>query len=551
MRPSGATELWWKHAVFYCLDVETFMDSDGDGVGDFPGLTERIDYLAGLGVTCVWLLPFYPSPNRDDGYDVSDFYGVDPRLGTVGDFVEFVRAARERGIRVLIDLPINHTSDRHPWFRRARASRDSPYHDYYVWADEKPDEPSEVVFPGEVDTTWTYDEGVGRWYFHRFHPFQPDLNIANPRVRRELEKMMGYWSALGVSAFRVDALPFLLEQVGPQAPRLADPHEYIRRVRSYVARRRADVMLLGEANVAPAEMRTYFGAGDEMHMLFDYPLTAAVYLALARCRGEPIARYLHTLPTIPEDCQWLNFLRIHDEVNLEPLEPGERDEVFARLAPDDRWRIYGRGLRRRLPPLLHGDRRRLVCAYSLLFSLPGTPCLLYGEEIGMGDDLDAPGRLAARPPMQWSADPSGGFSLAPPERLVRTLVLDPEYGPARVNVADQRRRDGSLLSWVKRLVSARRDCPELGWGAWSVFDAGSEALVAHEATWEGSRVAVVHNLSPAPATMRFPFDEPLVQLVADHDYQADRVDAGGDVEVGPFGFRWFRCERATLLRSAR
>ncbi|MGI9080811.1 MAG: alpha-amylase family protein, partial [Thermoleophilaceae bacterium] len=409
MSIKATSDLWWKNAVVYCLDVETFYDSNGDGCGDLRGLTDRLDYLGGIGVSCVWLMPFYESPRLDDGYDISDFYAVDPRLGTLGDFVEFVRTARDRGIRVIADLVMNHTSDQHRWFQAARADRDSPYRDFYVWADEKPEEkPGDVVFPDKESSNWAWDERAGQFYLHRFYSHQPDLNVANPAVRDEIAQVIGFWLEQGLSGFRVDAVPFMLEPMGMPEGAMVDPHELMRDLRAFASRRNGEAMLLGEVNLEAPAAREFFGDedGDELHMLFDFIGMQAMYLALARGDAEPLRKALRAAPEIPADCQWGRFVRNHDELTLDKLSKAEREEVFSAFGPDESLQLYGRGLRRRLPPMLDGDQQAIRMVYSLAFSLPGTPVLFYGEEIGMGENLAIEGRLSVRSPMQWSEEPN-------------------------------------------------------------------------------------------------------------------------------------------------
>jgi trehalose synthase len=402
----ATSDLWWKNAIVYCVDTQSYQDSNGDGVGDFRGLTQRIDYLAGLGVTCLWLMPFYPSPERDYGYDVADYYGIAEKYGTFGDFVELVRTARERGIRVIADLVVNHTSSDHPWFQLARRDRDSSWHDFYVWADVKPrDADQGVIFPGEQQSVWSYDRSARRWYLHRFHDHQPDLNIANAAVRDEIHKVIGFWLELGLSGFRVDAVPFLIEHEGILEPAVRDPHDYLRDQRKLLSRRRGDAMLLAEANEPLERLGGFFGdRGNQMHVLFNFVVNQALYLSLVRGAAAPVASALEALPPIPSDCQWATFVRNHDELSLDKLTDDEREEVFAALAPRESMRIYGRGIRRRLPSMVDGDRRRMELMYSLLFTLPGTPVLFYGEEIGMGDDERLDGREAVRLPMQWAPE---------------------------------------------------------------------------------------------------------------------------------------------------
>jgi trehalose synthase len=543
MGPKAAYDLWWKNAVIYCVDVELFADGNGDGVGDFPGLTDKVDYLAGLGVTCIWLMPFYPTPNKDNGYDISDFYGVDPRLGTLGDFVEFLRAARERGIRVIADLVVNHTSDQHPWFQSARAEEASPFRDFYVWADEQPDGPKDVVFPDAEDSNWDYDEVAGKWFLHRFYSHMPDLNIANPRVRDEITKVVGYWLELGLSGFRVDAAPFVIEQTGTEAERLQDPHAFLRDLRAFLNRRRGDAILLAEANLPPEDQRRFFGdeGGDEMHMLFNFLLNQRLFLALVRQDPAPVVTGLRELPQVPETNQWANFVKNHDELTLDKLSDDEREEVFAALAPDPDMRSFGRGIRRRVPPMLDGDRDRIELLYSLAFTLPGSPVLLYGEEIGLGDNQAVEGRGAVRVAMQWTAGPHGGFTSGEPAVPV---VADGPFAPEHVNVAAQRRDPGSLLNWTERAIRTRKELPELGWGAWQVLDTDHPGVLAHRCDWQGRGVLVLHNFHPDPAQVTVDLGDdvepgrPMPDLFADHHY--DRATTGDPLDLARFGYRWLR-----------
>jgi maltose alpha-D-glucosyltransferase / alpha-amylase len=540
----ATSDLWWKNAVIYCLDVELFADGNGDGTGDFTGLSDRVDYLAGLGVTCMWLMPFYPSPNRDNGYDIADFYGVDPRLGDLGELVEFLRTARERGIRVIADLVVNHTSVDHPWFQAARADRGSPYRDYYVWVDEPPAEgPKDVVFPGQETSNWEFDDRAGQYYLHRFYKSMPDLNITNPAVRHEIHKVVGFWLELGISGFRVDAAPFLIEQTGADPADLDDPHEYLRDLRAFLARRRGDAILLAEANLPPADQRRFFGDedGDEMHMLFNFLANQHLFLSVVRQQAAPLAQALGELPALPEANQWANFVKNHDELSLDKLSEAEREEVFDALAPDEDMRIFGRGIRRRVPPMLRGDRRRLELVYELLFALPGTPVLLYGEEIGMGDDLAVEGRGSVRIAMQWDDQVNCGFSTARPRVPV---VEDGDFGCKQVSVGGQREDPRSLLNWMERLVRTRKETPELGWGSARVVPAGDPAVLALRSDWRGSVVLTVHNLADRPTRTELELDRDdrtgrLVELFADQAYERLEDPVEG-VPVGRYGYRWFR-----------
>ncbi len=543
MDVTRTADLWWKTAVVYCLDIETFLDGDGDGHGDFRGAGQRIDYLARLGVTCVWLMPFFPSPDRDDGYDITDFFGVDPRLGTLGDLVEFVRTARDRGIRVIADLVVNHTSNQHPWFQSARSSRESPHRDWYVWRDEPPpDADKGIVFPDKEKSLWTYDDEAGQYYQHRFYRYQPDLNVENPAVRDEIAKVLGLWLELGLSGFRVDAVPFLLET--QDKTRLPDPHDYLADLRAFLTRRRGDAVLLGEVNLPYPDTARFFGdpetVGDELTMCFDFIGMQQLYLSLARADAGPLADALRERPVPPRDGHWGTFVRNHDELTLDKLSDSERQEVFDAFGPDKEMQLYGRGLRRRVPSMMAGDQRRIRMIYSLLFSLPGTPVLFYGEEIGMAEDLRAEGRLAVRTPMQWSAGRNGGFSTADPDRLPGPIPAG-EFGPDRVNVAAQQRDPSSLLSWVKLLIERYRECPELAWGRYTILDTTEPAVLAHRCDIDGT-VVVLHNLSGTKVEPRLELDGvtgTLTDLLADG--QVPIPDDGKiTVPLDPYGCRWFR-----------
>ncbi|KQO96759.1 alpha-amylase family protein [Leifsonia sp. Leaf264] len=556
MRISDTSDLWWKTAVVYCLDVEKFMDWNDDGTGDFTGLAHRMDYLHELGITCLWLMPFYPSPGKDDGYDIADFYGIDPRLGNHGDFVEMIRLAKDRGIRVIVDLVVNHTSDTHPWFVQARSSRDNPYRDYYVWRDHPPRKKQQPVFPDAEDSLWEFDEKTQQYYQHNFYRFQPDLNVTNPLVRDELAKIMGFWLQLGVSGFRVDAVPFLIDESDVQRPTgaLEHPLDFLKSLRAFLGRRSGDAMMLGEANLPRPDQKDYFGGadGDGLTMQFDFITMQNVYLSLARQDPAPLVAALESRPPTAVESQWANFLRNHDELTLDKLTDDERAEVFAAFGPEERMQVYGRGIIRRLPPMLDGDPRRIRMAYSLMFSLPGTPVLFYGEEIGMGEDLAVGDRTAVRTPMQWTAGVNGGFSNAEKRRLASAVVTG-GYSPEHVNASDQRHDPDSLLQFMRALIRRYRSSAEMGWGACEIVPQKSPTVLVHALVSDEGRMIAVHNFGTEPtvATFTVADAEPgdvLVDLLVDG--RVVELDDGGSVTVplDAYGYRWLRVIRPTGKR---
>ena len=550
MKITDTSDLWWKSAVIYCLDIETYLDHNGDGVGDLAGLAHRIDYLAELGVNTLWLMPFYPSPDRDDGYDIKDFYGVDPRLGNHGELVEVIRTAHSRGIRVIADLIINHTSDQHPWFVASRRSTTNEFRDYYIWRDTDPGDTSdEVVFPGEEDSIWTKDDRTGEWYLHHFYKHQPDLNLANPKVMDELLRTVGFWLELGIDGFRVDAVPFLMqnqENTGTTTE-YVDPHEVLRQIRDFLSRRKGDAMLLGEVNVPHKQQLEFFGGNNavQLHMMFDFIGMQATYLAFAREDPKPLIKAIKDRPEIHRTCQWATFLRNHDELTLDKLTDAQREEVFEAFGPEEEMQVYDRGLKRRLPPMLDGDPRRVRMAYSLMFSLPGSPTLYYGEEIGMGEDLAADGRMSVRTPMQWSSAKNGGFSDAIPSKLIQRPVPD-GFGPEHVNVADQQRDTDSLWWFIRTLIGIRRRQPEVGWGEFTVLEHDASSVMAHQMSLEGSSIIAVHNFSADAANVTvsdgFDGDAVVEDLLDGHSL----VPHDGTLEVAldGYGYRWFRVSSA-------
>ena len=544
MKVTDRSDLWWKTAVVYCLDIETYMDWNDDGTGDFEGLAHRLDHLAELGVTCIWLMPFQPTPDRDDGYDITDFTGVDHRLGSLGDVAEFTRSARDRGMRVIIDFVMNHTSDRHPWFKSARRSRTAPFRDFYVWRDAPPKKQAKTVFPGEEDSVWELDERTGQYYLHSFYRHQPDLNIANPAVRDEIAKTIGFWLELGISGFRVDAVPFLIEP--PEGVDIGDPHEFLRDIRRFLQRRSSDAVLLGEVNLPYDQQLEFFGRpGDppELTMQFDFLGMQRLYLALAREDARPLAEMLAQRPVLESEAQWVNFVRNHDELTLDKLSDAERQEVFDAFAPEEWMRVYGRGIARRLPPMLDGDPRRIRMVYSLLFSLPGTPALFYGEEIGMGENREEGGRMTVRTPMQWTDGANGGFSRAAPRKLIATPPSD-GYAPAHVNVEAQMHDPESLLGIIRSFAARYRSSPEIGWGRFELLPSGQDAVLAHRITADVGRFVALHNFAPRPTVVSLELGESPEGTVLSDLFAVDThdLDERGrvDVNLDAYGYGWFR-----------
>jgi maltose alpha-D-glucosyltransferase / alpha-amylase len=546
MSLEATSDLWWKNAIIYCVDTQAFLDTDADGVGDLDGLTQSVDYLAGIGVTCLWLMPIYPSPELDYGYDVADYYGVAEKYGSLGDLVELVRTALERGIRVIADLVINHTSTEHPWFQMARKGHPI-FKDFYVWADERPpDADRGVIFPGKQESIWSYDRAARRWYMHRFMPFQPDLNINNPLVRNEIHKVIGFWLELGLSGFRIDAVPFLIEQAGTDNPAVRDPHDYLRDIADFAGRRRGDTMLLAEANEPLDKIAGFFGdRGNQMNMLFSFIVNQALYLSFVRHDATPVAEALRALPPIPPESQWANFIKNHDEASLDKLSGEEREEVFAVFAPKKDMRLFERGIRRRFPSMVDGDRRRIELAYSLLFSLPGTPVLFYGEEIGMAENLAMAEREAVRAPMQWSDRPTGGFSAVDEGDLPRQPLRDGRFGYRELNVEAQQQDRFSLLNWMERAIRTRKEWPAFGWGDWQVLGTRNAKVLAHVADWDGSSVLAVHNFGDAPAraSVQIPADAREGRwrhIFGPLDGDAPEIADGRlSCELPAYGYHWF------------
>jgi len=538
-------DLWYKNAVTYCLSVSTFMDANGDGIGDFEGLMRRLDYLDGLGVTAIWLMPFQTSPGRDGGYDISNYYEVDPRYGTLGDFVEFTHAAQERGIRVIIDLVVNHTSDQHAWFQEARRDPHSRHRDWYVWSRKKPRGANKgMVFPGVQKSTWSYDSVARAWYFHRFYNFQPDLNTANPYVQAEILKIMGFWIQLGVSGFRMDAVPFVIATKGPGIVKPAEQYDMLRSFREFLQWRQGDAIILAEANVLPETDLEYFGDdGDRMQMMFNFQANQNLFYALASGDSRPLQKALKSTKVRPATAQWGQFLRNHDELDLGRLTPAQRNTVFKAFGPEKEMQLYDRGIRRRLAPMLQGDRRRIELAYSLMFTLPGSPVLRYGDELGMGDNLSLKERECARTPMQWSTEPQAGFTKS--DQPVQPVISSGPFGYEHVNAAQQRRDPNSMLNWTERIIRMRKEVPEIGWGDFHIVPTRDPAVFAIRYDWRNNSVLFLHNLSAVPCEVSFEVGvsgrtgDLLVNLLSE-DHSRANESGKHRVLLEAYGYRWYR-----------
>jgi len=539
------TQLWYKNAVFYEVYVRAFYDSDGDGHGDLRGLIAKLDYLQDLGVDCLWLLPTYPSPLKDDGYDISDFSSVLPKYGTLDDFKTLLDAAHERGMRVVSDLVVNHTSDQHPWFQAARADRNSPYRDYYVWSDsDQKYQDARIIFLDTEESNWTWDDVAGQYYWHRFYASQPDLNYDNPQVQQEILDVVKFWLDLGIDGFRVDAVPYLYEHEGTNCENLPQTHAYLKRLRRFVEDNYPDSILLCEANQWPEDVRAYFGDGDEFHMSFHFPLMPRIYMTLGKDDASPLEWILKRTPTIPENCQWCTFLRNHDELTLEMVTEEERQWMWQEYAPEPRMRL-NLGIRRRLAPLLDNERRKIELAYSLLFSLPGSPVLYYGDEIGMGDNIWLPDRNGVRTPMQWTDQLNGGFSKSDPQTLYSPVIGDETFGPAQVNVEVQRSDADSLWHTVRRMIAIRKAHPTLGDGELIWIETDSRAVAAYLRTSADEDLVMMNNLSSQPQyfelEIRDRYEKKTTDLIKGKR-GPDIIKGKLQLDLQAYQYRWLRVD---------
>jgi len=544
--PSNPDELWYKDAVIYQVHVRAFHDSNEDGIGDFRGLEQKLGYLQELGIDTIWLMPFFPSPLRDDGYDIADYVAVHPNYGTLDDFKGFLDAAHQRGIRVIIELVLNHTSDQHPWFQESRKSVDNPRRDWYVWSDtDTRYRGVRIIFVDTENSNWAWDPISKAYYWHRFFSQQPDLNFDNPAVREAIWEVMKFWLDMGVDGFRLDAVPYLVEREGTSCENLPETHGVLKELRAKLDHHFPGKLLLAEANQWPADLRPYFGEGDEFHMAFHFPLMPRMFMGLKLEDRKPITEILKQTPKIPDNCQWCLFLRNHDELTLEMVTDLERDYMYDEYARDRSMRINV-GIRRRLAPLLENDRRRIELMNGLLMSLPGTPIIYYGDEIGMGDNVHLGDRNGVRTPMQWDGGWNAGFSTADPESLYAALILNPLYGYQAVNVRSQKRTPHSLLSWTRRLIQVRKSTPVFGRGSIEFLYPENHRILAYVRQAGSETVLAVNNLSQSAQAVELDLSRYQGSIPIEM-FGRNMFPRVGNVPylltMGPYQFYWFRLRR--------
>ena len=535
--------LWYKDAVFYELNVRAFFDSNADGIGDLPGLTQKLDYLKDLGVDAIWLLPIYPSPLKDDGYDIADYFGIHSDYGNLEDFKTLIKSAHQLGLRVITDLVLNHTSDQHPWFQSARKGPDNPYHDYYVWSDnDQKYARTRIIFLDTEESNWTWDDHAQQFYWHRFYSHQPDLNFDNPKVREEIIKVANFWLALGVDGFRADAVPYLFERESTNCENLPETHAYLQELRSFIDQQYPDRILLSEANQWPAEVCEYFGDGDEFHMAFHFPLMPRIFIAIRKGDVSPITWVLEKTPPIPDSAQWCTFLRNHDELTLEMVTEEERQWMWEQYAPDPRMRL-NLGIRRRLAPLLDNDRRKIELAFSLLFTLPGSPVIYYGDEIGMGDDIWLDDRNGVRTPMQWDSGVNAGFSTAPTEILYAPIINEGEFSYQKLNVTMQEDDPESFLNWLRRQIRLRKKYTAFGRGNLQILSTDNKSVFAYLRQYQEQDLLIINNLSSQTKHIHLDLEgfNQLFDLFNDNTPPISANQATS-FELPAFGYRWYRLE---------
>ena len=544
--PMSQDQLWYKDAIIYQVHVRTFFDTNADGIGDFRGLAQKLDYLQELGVNAIWLMPFFPSPLRDDGYDIADYYSVHASYGNLEDFKSFLQAAHERGIRVIVELVLNHTSDQHPWFQESRKSKDNPKRDWYVWSDtDTKYQGVRIIFVDTELSNWAWDPVSKEYYWHRFFSHQPDLNYDNPAVREEMWNVVKFWVELGVDGFRLDAVPYLVEREGTSCENLPETHAVLKELRAKLDQHYPGKMLLAEANQWPADLCAYFADSDEFHMAFHFPLMPRMFMGLKLEDRKPITEILKQTPQIPGPCQWCLFLRNHDELTLEMVTDVERDYMYDQYARDKHMRLNV-GIRRRLAPLLDNDRRRIELMNGLLLSLPGTPIIYYGDEIGMGDNIYLGDRNGVRTPMQWEGGWNGGFSSADPESLYSPLMLNPVYGFQAVNVQSQKRFDHSLLSWMKRIIKVRKSTPVFGRGSIEFLYPANHRILAYVRQLDKESILVVNNLSSTAQAVELDLRQFKGNILIEM-FGRNIFPRVGELPylltLGPYQFYWFRLRK--------
>ncbi|MEO5979167.1 MAG: alpha-amylase family protein [Chryseolinea sp.] len=505
--PDSTAVLWYKNGIIYTLDVEVFKDSDNDGVGDFKGLISKLDYIDSLGADVIWLSPFQPTPNKDDGYDISNYYDVDQRLGSLADFKIFVDSAKRRNIKIIIDLVLNHTSDQHPWFLSARKDKNSPFHDWYVWSKQRPKNADQgMVFPGVQQSIWKLDSISHEYYYHRFYDFQPDLNVQNPAVRKEIRKIVAFWMNTGIKGFRVDAVPFVIEVPDTVKENFDHQFEIITALRAQVDSIDKEAVILGEANVMPDENKDYFGHHAEgIQMMFNFYVNQYLFYALATSEIKPLQKALNETNKMPKTAEWGQFLRNHDEVDLGRLTEKQRDKVYKAFGPEKQMQLYDRGIRRRLAPMLGNKKELIELAYSVLLSLPSTPVMRYGDELGMGDDLRLKERLSVRTPMQWDDSKNAGFTSN--KNPVLPVIDFGDFTYSKLNVKNELTDSSSLLKWTKKMIMLRKKCPEIAFGTWEILDSGSDHVLVMKYSWQGKSLITIHNFSQEDQQIKIKVDD--------------------------------------------
>jgi maltose alpha-D-glucosyltransferase/alpha-amylase len=532
---------WYKHAIIYGIDVKTFQDSNGDGIGDFQGLISRLDYLVELGITCLWLLPFYASPNRDNGYDVSDFYSIHPSLGTLDDFQLFLKEAHARDLRVVVDLVVHHTSTEHPWFKAARSSPTSIYRDYYIWSGKNPQNhhPGNA-FPGPETDTWCYDEVASAWYFHQFYHFQPDLNIANVQVQEEIFRIVEFWCALGVDGFRVDAAGLMFSYKGLPNTVTKMPGRFLKKLNLLIRKQNKQAVLLGEADTQPSEMALYFWEGERIQMLLNFLLNQSLFAGLATETAEPIISMMSRIPVLPQKAQWVNFIRNLDELNIDKLPKEEQARIYEVFGKDPSSHIYNRGLRRRAAPMMNNEKR-LKLLFSLLFALPGTPLICYGDEIGMGEDLSLEERSSVRTPMQWSSEKNAGFSDARPKKTILPIISQGKYSYKKVNVDAAKKDKDSIYAHVQRLIALHTQLHLISNTTPTILSLSNPHLLGFAYKQKGTTIVALFNLSSREQTT--PRETCLFQgknmkeILSNRAYKKNKTPAF--IELDAYGYRWF------------